>query len=73
MGRMDYRRFVLYTIVGAILWAVGVTWLGYFLGSLIPEAGRYLEYIIAAIIIASLTPPAIHLLRERNRSKPAAA
>jgi membrane-associated protein len=69
MASMDYRRFVVYTLVGALLWAVGVTWAGYFLGSIFPDAGRYLEYIIAVIILASIAPPIIHLLRERNRSK----
>jgi membrane-associated protein len=69
MAAMDYRRFVVYTIIGALVWAVGVTWLGYFLGSLIPEAGKYLEYIIILIVLASIAPPAIHLLRDRARSK----
>ena len=69
MASMDYRRFVIYTLVGALVWAVGVTWLGYFLGSLIPDAGKYLEYIVVAIILASIAPPIIHLLRERARSK----
>lgn len=68
MGTMNYARFVVYTVVGAVLWAVGVTWLGYFLGSLIPDAGKYLEYIVAAIIIVSIAPPVIHLLRERNKA-----
>jgi len=68
MARMNYPGFVLYTIIGAVVWAVGVTWLGYFLGSLIPDAGRYLEYIVALIIIVSIAPPVIHLLRERNKA-----
>jgi membrane-associated protein len=68
MAAMTYARFVLYTVVGAVLWAVGVTWLGYFLGSLIPDAGKYLEYIVALIIVVSILPPVIHLLRERNKA-----
>jgi membrane-associated protein len=68
MASMDYRRFVGYTVLGAVVWAVGVTWLGYFLGSLIPDAGKYLEYIVAAIIIVSIAPPVIHLWRERRKS-----
>jgi membrane-associated protein len=68
MAAMNYPRFVAYTIVGAVVWAIGVTWLGFFLGSLIPDAGRYLEYIVALIIIASIAPPVIHLLRERNKA-----
>jgi hypothetical protein len=47
---------------------VGVTWAGYFLGRIFPDAGKYLEYIIAVIILASIAPPVVHLLRER-RSK----
>jgi membrane-associated protein len=69
VAAMDYRRFVVYTIVGAVLWAVGVTWAGYFLGSLIPDASKYLEYIVALIVVVSIAPPIIHLLRERARSK----
>jgi len=61
---------VVYTLIGALVWAVGVTWAGYFLGRVYPDAGKYLEYIIALIIIASIPPPIIHLRRERNRSKP---
>ena len=68
MARMSYPRFVVYTIVGAVVWAMGMTWLGFFLGSLIPDAGKYLEYIVALIIVVSIAPPAIHLLRERNKA-----
>ena len=69
MASMDYRRFVVYTVVGAALWAVGVTWAGYFLGRIYPDAGKYLEYIVVVIILISIAPPIIHLLRERQRSK----
>jgi membrane-associated protein len=69
MANMAYARFVVYTVVGAVLWAVGVTWAGYFLGRAYPDAGKYLEYIVAAIILASIAPPIFHLLRERQRSK----
>jgi membrane-associated protein len=69
MANMDYRRFVVYTVVGAALWAVGVTWAGFFLGRIFPDAGKYLEYIIILIVVASIAPPIIHLLRERQRSK----
>jgi len=69
MGNMDYRRFVAYTVVGGVLWAAGVTWAGYFLGSIFPDAGKYLEYIVALIVLASIAPPFIHLLRERQRNK----
>src|SRR5690348_4288843 len=68
MAAMTYGRFVLFTVIGAVVWAIGVTWLGYFLGSLIPDAGKYLEYIVAVIVVVSIAPPIIHLLRERNKA-----
>lgn len=69
VASMDYGRFVVYTAVGAVVWAVGMLWLGYFLGSLIPDAGKYLEYIVAVIILVSIAPPIIHLLRERSAKR----
>jgi membrane-associated protein len=65
MAAMTYARFVLYTVIGALLWAIGVTWLGYLLGNFIDP--RYLEPIVAVIVIVSILPPVIHLLRERNK------
>jgi membrane-associated protein len=67
MAAMNYQRFVLYTVIGAVVWAVGVTWAGFFLGRVYPDAGKYLEYIVVGIILLSVAPPAIHLLRERRR------
>jgi len=69
MAAMNYPRFVAYTAVGALMWGIGVTLLGYFLGNLIPDAGKYLEYIVVLIFLASIAPPVIHLLRERARPK----
>jgi membrane-associated protein len=69
MAKMDYPRFVAYTLIGALVWAVGVTWAGYFLGRVYPDAGKYLEYIIVVIVLLSIAPPIIHLIRDRQRSK----
>ena len=69
MASMNYTRFVIYTALGALVWGIGVTLLGYFLGSLVPDAAKYLEYIVVAIILASIAPPIIHLLRERAKAK----
>lgn len=66
MAAMEYSRFLVYTVFGAILWAVGMTLAGFFLGSLIPDAGKYLEYIIVVIVVISLAPPVIHFIRDRR-------
>ena len=69
MARMSYTPFVLYTLIGAAVWAIGVTWAGFYLGNVIPDVDKYLLPIIALIIIASIAPSVIHLWRERQQSK----
>lgn len=66
MGVMEYRRFIVYNVVGALLWAVGVTLAGYLLGNVIPHAESYLLPIVAVIILVSTAPTAWHLYRENR-------
>ena len=68
MGAMNYRRFVWFNVMGALGWAVGVTMAGYLLGNSIPGVDRYLLPIIAVIIVLSVLPTSIHLLRERLKA-----
>ena len=68
VGQMHYRRFVSYNVVGGLLWATGVTVLGYFLADVIgPEnIDKYLLPIIVLIILISVAPAAYHLLKEKE-------
>lgn len=61
-GRMDYKRFLTFNLVGGVLWAIGVTLAGYYLGSLIPDVDKYLLPIIGLIIFASILPALHHVL-----------
>jgi membrane-associated protein len=61
VGEMKYRRFVIFNLFGGIIWAIGVTLAGYYLGSLIPDVDKYLLPIIGLIVIASILP-ALHQL-----------
>jgi membrane-associated protein len=66
---MRYRTFVTYNVVGGLLWAVGITTLGHFLGEI--EFFRdNIEYAIVAIVLISLVPIAIEFWRHR-RHRPA--
>lgn len=56
VGRMNYSKFLQYNIIGALLWAVGIAWLGYFLGSKVPGIQNYILPIILIIIVLSLVP-----------------
>lgn len=69
VGTMKYRTFLFYNIIGGFLWAVGLTLLGYFLGRLIPNVDKYLLPIIALIILLSVAPSIIHVLRSEHDRK----
>ncbi|MDO8510240.1 MAG: VTT domain-containing protein [bacterium] len=68
VGKMHYRDFALYNVIGGFLWAVGVTSAGYFLGNTIPDIDRYLIPIVIGIIVVSLIPGALHLLRAKKEN-----
>lgn len=56
VGDMHYPTFLVYNVTGGLLWAVGLTSLGYYLGSSIPGVDKYLLPIVAFIIIVSVLP-----------------
>src|SRR3989338_8122881 len=62
VGKMNYPAFLFYNIIGGALWATGLTLLGYYLGSVIPNIDKYLLPIIALIIFLSVLPTLIHIL-----------
>lgn len=70
VSRMDYRTFVTYNAVGALLWGVGVTVLGYLLGQ-VEFVRDNIEPILIAIVAISLIPVASELLRARRSSRSA--
>ncbi|MBI3977096.1 MAG: VTT domain-containing protein [Chloroflexi bacterium] len=64
VGVMQYRRFIVFNVLGAALWALGLPLSGYYLGQVIPDVDKYLLPIIAAIIVISFLPTAFHLYQE---------
>jgi len=69
VARMDYVKFGSYNIVGGILWIASFLFIGYFFGGL-PVIKDNFTYVIFAIIILSVLPPIIEMVRERARTKP---
>ena len=67
ISKMHYRRFLAFNLIGAAIWAVGITYLGYFAGSWITAAGINIEYAILAIIFLSTAPPVIHVLKDKKQ------
>ena len=56
IANMRYRTFLTYNIIGALVWATGITWLGYFLGVRLPFISDYLTFIILGIIFVTSIP-----------------
>jgi membrane-associated protein len=69
VSRMDRRHFFIWSGVGAVLWATGITLLGYFLGQAFPGLTESLEVVILLIIAVSLVPMVVEFLRHRSATK----
>jgi membrane-associated protein len=71
-GHMHYRTFLLYNVIGGAGWGCGVTILGYFLGQ-VAFVRNNIEVILVAIVVVSVVPIGIELLRGRRRNRPTGA
>lgn len=69
MGDMDYPSFFTFNLVGGFVWAVGLTFAGLWLGNSIPDIDKYLLPIIIVIVIISVAPPLIHILKDPAHRK----
>jgi membrane-associated protein len=66
---MPYSRYLTYDIFGGILWVGSMILGGYALGRSIPNVGQKIHYVIAVVIVLSLLPAVISILRERRAAK----
>jgi membrane-associated protein len=69
IGKMNYGRFLLFNIVGGIVWVTSFIYLGYYFGNL-PIVKQNFSLVILAIIIISILPGVIEFLRHRSKSVP---
>lgn len=68
VAKMPYRKFAIFNIAGGFLWIMSTTLLGYFLGN-IPGISSYLHYVIAGVIVLSVLPIVIEVLKARSRKR----
>lgn len=66
MGRMHYRHFALFNVIGGIVWVTGFVYAGYYFGN-IPVIKQNLELLILGIIFVSVLPGIIEFWRQRRR------
>ena len=69
IGRMTYWRFLLYNVVGGIVWIGIFVYAGYFFGN-IPMVKRNFTLVIFGIILVSVLPAVIEYLRATRRPVP---
>jgi membrane-associated protein len=66
IGTMSYLRFATYNVVGGVAWVVSFLLLGYFFGGL-PVIKDNFTYVIFGIILLSVLPPAIEVIRGNRK------
>ncbi|MDP9735748.1 DedA family protein [Curtobacterium sp. 260] len=75
VGRMNYKKYSLYNAVGAVVWGVGVTFLGYFLGYIPPIAyvvRNYIDVILILAVLVTVVPAGLHYWRTARKARHAA-
>jgi membrane-associated protein len=71
VGAMTYGKFIAYNVFGGLLWVALFTFGGYFFGN-IPFVQDNFTFVIAAIIIISVMPAVIELIKSRRKPRPEA-
>jgi membrane-associated protein len=67
-ARMPYARYLCYDIFGGIFWVGAMILGGYTLGRSVPNIGKYIHYVIAVVVLVSILPPIIGILKSRKSS-----
>jgi len=66
---MSRRKFFEWSAIGALLWVVSITLVGYFLGSAFPSIGKNIDLVTYGLLAVTVVILGIEWLRKRNRPK----
>lgn len=69
VGRMEYRAFLTYNIVGGVLWIWSMLLTGWVLARTVPAVAQHVEKVILAVVFLSILPGVIAWMRERAKSR----
>ncbi len=69
IAEMKYWDFFKYNVFGGIGWVISMTCIGYFLGNIIPNVDKHIEYIIAIVVFISILPGIIKFISAKIKSK----
>ena len=67
VGRMKYSRFLMFNVMGGVLWVVSMTMAGYYLGA-VPFVRRHFEKVVIGIVLVSVLPVIIQIVKSRRAS-----
>jgi len=56
VGRMEYRKFLFYNVMGGVGWVLSMTLAGYFLGRSVPNIEKQIHWVILIVIVLSFIP-----------------
>jgi membrane-associated protein len=76
VGHMNYRKYSLYNLIGAVIWGAGVTFGGFVLGYIPPVADfvkEYIDIILLAAVAATLIPTIWHYVQSTMKARKANA
>lgn len=65
-GKMPRERFMMFNVVGGVLWGAGMPLLGYLVGDSIPQLNQYIELIMVGIIVGSFGLALLHVLKDKQ-------
>ena len=72
MGHMTYHHFLAYNVIGGVLWVTIFSYLGYFFGNL-PIVKDNLSLVLVAIIVLSVLPGIVEIIRHKRAANKAGA
>jgi membrane-associated protein len=67
VGKMDYRTFFTFSVLGGTAWIWSMLMLGFFLGAKVPGVAKHIELVIIAVIFLSILPGIISWWRQPER------
>jgi membrane-associated protein len=65
-SKMKRPRFLVWSLLGALLWVLLITLTGYFVGDTFPGLAQNIDYLILGLLLLTVVPAGIHWWRERG-------
>ncbi|HEV7951211.1 MAG TPA: VTT domain-containing protein [Glaciihabitans sp.] len=72
VGHMNYKKYSLYNMIGALIWGAGLTFAGYLLGYIPPLANfvtNYIDLILIGAVLVTVIPTGIHYVHSSRKAR----